>query len=188
MSRTPVKRLFDELSRRRVFRFVVACAVVAFSVVQVANNLFPLLQLPGWTQTFVAVLTLEGLPIAIVLAYFGGSGPDSDVLAPAPVSEEAQVGIAVLAFDDLSPARDQAWFADGIAEEILAELTRIVGLRVTSRQSSFAFRGTMIDPRQIGDTLGVEWLLTGERPDRWGQRLGDAPAHRRPHWRPVSAG
>jgi TolB-like protein/Tfp pilus assembly protein PilF len=102
-----------------------------------------------------------GVGILLGLVTFGGiaylGGPRSDPGDRATVHHL----IAVLAFDDLSPGQDQAWFADGIAEEIRSELTRVEGLRVSARESSFQFRGTRIDPRRIGDTLGVGNLLTG---------------------------
>ena len=72
-----------------------------------------------------------------------------------------QKSIAVLPFDDLSPAHDQANFSDGMAEEILNALTRIKALQVIARSSSFQFKGKEISPQQIGAELGVAHLLEG---------------------------
>jgi adenylate cyclase len=69
--------------------------------------------------------------------------------------------IAVLAFSDMSSAKDQDYFCDGIAEEIINNLTRIRGLRVSSRTSSFAFKGKSEDVRAIGKNLGVATILEG---------------------------
>jgi TolB-like protein len=69
--------------------------------------------------------------------------------------------LAVLPFADLSPERDQAYFCDGLAEELISALTRISGLRVASRTSSFQFRGTAADVREIGRRLGVRVVLEG---------------------------
>ena len=69
--------------------------------------------------------------------------------------------IAVLAFSDMSPAKDQEYFCDGIAEEIINNLTRIRGLRVSSRTSSFAFKSRSEDVREIGKKLGVATVLEG---------------------------
>src|SRR5205823_1335167 len=66
--------------------------------------------------------------------------------------------IAVLPFADLSAERDQEYFSDGVAEEILNALTKVCGLRVPARTSCFAFRGANIDVREIGKRLGVETL------------------------------
>ena len=74
-----------------------------------------------------------------------------------------EASVAVLPFDDLSPGKDQGYFADGVAEEILNKLSRIPDpdLLVTARNSSFAFRGQNKDLRTIGRTLGVAHLLEG---------------------------
>ena len=78
--------------------------------------------------------------------------------APSPASSNA---IAVMAFEDLSPAHDQGYFSDGMAEEILNALTRIKELRVLGRSSSFQYKGKDIDPRRIGAELGVAHILDG---------------------------
>jgi len=69
--------------------------------------------------------------------------------------------IAVLPFDDLSGNRDQEYFADGIAEEIITALSRFRGLFVIARNSSFAYRGRAVDVKQIGRELGVRYVLEG---------------------------
>lgn len=73
-----------------------------------------------------------------------------------------QASIAVLPFDDMSPGKDQAYFADGVAEEILNQLARIESrqLRVIARNSSFMFRGGA-DLKEVGARLGVEHVLEG---------------------------
>ncbi len=69
--------------------------------------------------------------------------------------------IAVLPFVDMSPEGDQAYFADGIAEEILNVLVKTQSLKVAGRTSSFQFRGGTEDLRMIGSKLGVEHILEG---------------------------
>jgi adenylate cyclase len=78
--------------------------------------------------------------------------------------EETKKGIrslGVLPFADLSAERDQEYFGDGIAEEVLNALAKVGALHVAARTSCFAFRGTSIDAREIGRRLGVEALLEG---------------------------
>jgi TolB-like protein len=82
--------------------------------------------------------------------------PETEAAAPS-----SPRSIAVLPFDDLSPARDQQYFADGIAEEVLNRLTQIPDLRAIARTSSFLLRNAQDDPRAIGTRLGVDHLLTG---------------------------
>jgi serine/threonine-protein kinase len=69
--------------------------------------------------------------------------------------------IAVLPFVDMSQEKDQDYFCEGIAEEILSALSGIPGLRVAARTSTFRFKGNTQDVRQIGRELGVNSLLEG---------------------------
>jgi len=69
--------------------------------------------------------------------------------------------IAVLAFTNMSSDKDQDYFCDGIAEDILNDLVYIEGLKVASRTSSFAFKGKDMDIREIGKKLGVTTVLEG---------------------------
>ena len=69
--------------------------------------------------------------------------------------------VAVLPFSDMSPDRDQECFCDGIAEELIAALTDIPGLRVAARTSAFQFKGQTRDARQIGQVLNVGTVLDG---------------------------
>ena len=69
--------------------------------------------------------------------------------------------VAVLSFSDMSLAGDQQYFADGMAEELLSQLSTIPNLQVVSRQASFAFKGQRIDPREIGRKLQVSHIIAG---------------------------
>ncbi len=73
----------------------------------------------------------------------------------------ADASVAVLPFRDMSSAKDQEYFADGITEEILNSLAGLHDLKVTGRTSSFAFKGKDVDLRTIGETLGVKNILEG---------------------------
>jgi eukaryotic-like serine/threonine-protein kinase len=78
-----------------------------------------------------------------------------------PAPAKAMPSIAVLPFLNLSSDKENEYFSDGLAEEIINALTRIENLRVTARTSAFAFRGTQQDVRQIGETLSVLSVLEG---------------------------
>jgi serine/threonine protein kinase len=69
--------------------------------------------------------------------------------------------VAVLPFVDLSPAKDQEYFCDGLAEELINALSGISGLRVVARTSAFSFKGQNLDVRTIGSKLGVTSVLEG---------------------------
>lgn len=108
----------------------------------------------GWSwAAAILLLALAGMSYRLVVRH-----------ASAP----ATPSIAVLAFADTSPARDQGYFPDGLAEELINQLTRIPGLRVIGRTSSFVFKGRNEDSRRIGEILGVSHILDGSV-----TRLGD---------------
>jgi adenylate cyclase len=73
----------------------------------------------------------------------------------------APTAIAVLPFRDMSPGRDQDFFCEGLAEELIDALTQVEGLRVAARSSSFQFRNPGVDVRDVGRQLGVGSLLKG---------------------------
>jgi serine/threonine protein kinase/Flp pilus assembly protein TadD len=75
--------------------------------------------------------------------------------------KEDPSSIAVLPFADMSPARDQDYFCEGVAEEILNSISKIEGMRVVSRTSSFQFKGSSTDVREIGKRLNVTAVLEG---------------------------
>jgi TolB-like protein/Flp pilus assembly protein TadD len=95
--------------------------------------------------------------LALALSYFIWESRFSEPLPEA----EGLDSIAVLPFTDMSPGRDQEYFADGMAEELLNALSRIPGLKVTGRTSSFAFKDRDVDLRTIAQQLGVTHILEG---------------------------
>src|SRR5215472_6854933 len=82
----------------------------------------------------------------------------SPPIAAAALGEKS---IAVLPFIDMSAAHDQGYFVDGLAEEVLDQLTRVPGLHVIARTSSFSFRGSSADVPTIARRLNVAHVLEG---------------------------
>src|SRR5205823_3901942 len=82
-------------------------------------------------------------------------------VAVAQPAKSAEKSIAVLPFNDLSPAKDHDYFSDGIAEEILTALAKIEGLRVAARRSSFWFKGKEAELTEVAQRLNVEHVLEG---------------------------
>jgi TolB-like protein/Tfp pilus assembly protein PilF/class 3 adenylate cyclase/tRNA A-37 threonylcarbamoyl transferase component Bud32 len=106
------------------------------------------------SRTLLAVLlVLVALASAGVL-WMGRSGNGS-----APAQEPPS--IAVLPFVDRSPEKNQEYFSEGIAEQLLNSMARIDGLRVVGMRSSFKFKGTNDDFRSIGKKLSVASILEG---------------------------
>ena len=69
--------------------------------------------------------------------------------------------IAVLPFSNLSGDAEQEYFADGLVEDIITALSRFRGLFVIARQSSFTYKGKIVDIKQVGRELGVRYVLEG---------------------------
>jgi TolB-like protein/DNA-binding SARP family transcriptional activator len=84
-----------------------------------------------------------------------------DGLHPPGPALPSKPSIAVLPFQNLSGDPEQEYFADGIVEEIITELSRFRSLFVIARNSSFAYKGQGADPKEIGQALGVRYLLQG---------------------------
>jgi TolB-like protein/Flp pilus assembly protein TadD len=105
-----------------------------------------------------AVVIGVGAAVGIGLHFWplGRSGPK----APA-VAAITDKSIAVLPFTDMSEKKDQEYFADGMAEEIIDLLVKVPGLKVISRTSSFQFKGKTEDLRSIATQLGVAYVVEG---------------------------
>ena len=112
----------------------------------------PVVRTRSWPRPRLAALVAAGIAIgaAVAAVSLRETGP----VAPA-------ASIAVLPFADMSPGKDQEYFADGVAEEILSALTRVEGLKVIGRTSSFSFKGKVDDLRTIGRKLGASAVLEG---------------------------
>ena len=104
-----------------------------------------------------AVVVALGVAVGLGL-YFWSS--KHGALAPS-VAVIKDKSIAVLPFVDMSEKKDQEYFADGMAEEIIDLLVKVPGLKVISRTSSFQFKGKTEDLRAIGTQLGVAYVLEG---------------------------
>ena len=103
------------------------------------------------------------LGIAAALAKLKEAGRASTSLSQAlpVVAAISDKSIAVLPFADMSEKKDQEYFADGMAEEIINLLVKIPGLKIIGRTSSFQFKGQFQDLRGIGAQLGVTYILQG---------------------------
>ncbi len=81
--------------------------------------------------------------------------------AATPAPQASNPAIAVLPFDNMSRDPDQEYFADGITEDIITELSRYPELFVIARNSTFVYRGTAVDIKQIARELGVSYVVEG---------------------------
>ena len=98
-----------------------------------------------------AVAAVAALLVAITMVW-QWNGQESASVVPT---------IAVLPFLDMSPGKDQEYFVDGLTEEMTDHLSRIPGLRVVARTSTFAYKGRHEDLRTVAQSLGAQNLLEG---------------------------
>ncbi|MGA9573314.1 MAG: hypothetical protein WBS20_05135 [Lysobacterales bacterium] len=177
-----------------------AYLAVAWLIIQLVNEIGPILEFPGWLPKLILGLLSAGFVITLVLAWVyeltnKGLKRTEEVdrdeslhseygrqlnyiiigalaLALAYFIWESRISghgqdathqdsIAVLPFRDISPNHDQEYFADGMAEELLGALSKIPGLKVAGRTSSFAFKNKDEDLRSIAQQLGVTHILEG---------------------------
>ncbi len=89
----------------------------------------------------------------------GAPATVAQIAAPAAVSD--QPSIAVLPFTNMSGDAEQEYFADGISEDIITELSRFEGLLVIARNSTFRFKGQAVDVSDVARALGVRYVLEG---------------------------
>jgi TolB-like protein len=102
-----------------------------------------------YTSIAVGLIAVSAIGIFIYLRLFRAHGDDKTP------------SIAILPFVDMSPGKDQEYFSDGLADELLTALAKIPELRVSARTSTFQFKEKNEDPRTIGAKLNVSSILEG---------------------------
>jgi len=168
-------KFWQELKRRKVIHVVVVYASSSYVLMELTSIVTEPLRLPDWTLTLVILILAIGFPIAIVFSWiydvtrkgiqktlpvddFPENTCDTTESSGNFIHENS---IAVLPFQDMSPGKDQEYFCDGMAEEILNILAQIESLKVVARSSSFAFKNKNEDIREVGKKLGVSNILEG---------------------------
>src|SRR5882762_9744382 len=183
---------FEELQRRKVYRVAAAYIIAGGFIIQIGSAVFPAWELPNWTLRLVVVFLLIGFPIALILAWAYDVTPQGIRATPAPTTHrrrniyllvatgiivssvagffllprasarKVDKSIAVLPFENLSDEKDNAYFADGMQDDILTNLSKIGDLKVISRTSVNSYRDNAgRNARDIGKALGVATLLEG---------------------------
>ena len=177
----------SELRQRQLFRVAAAYTVAAWLIIQVAATIAPIFDAPTWFLRAVILVSIAGFVLTI--GYFllfresvqQGSWLGSrkymralaaGVLLAALATTSTwivrgsllfgtdRVSLAVLPFADMSPGRDKAYFAEGIAEEILSTLAAEKDIRVLGRTSARQIERSP-DPKAVRASLGVTHLLEG---------------------------
>ena len=182
---------FEELQRRKVYRVAAAYIVAAGFLIQMASATFPAWELPNWSLRLVIVLLLIGFPIAVILAWAYDitekgiqitpttgahrqrnlilliaaavvvSGSAGFFLLRGSVWQKVDKSVAVLPFQNLSSDPENAYFADGIQEEVLTRLAKIADLKVISRASTQQYQSEPGNLAEIAKQLDVANILEG---------------------------
>jgi TolB-like protein len=193
---------FSELKRRNVYKVAAAYAVVAWLLVQITTQVFPLFEIPNWATRLVVLLMVIGFPFAVALAWAFELTPEGlkrteDVdpgksithltrrkldfliiavllvviavlivqrLPPKSSRDSSNVSeksIAILPFENRSEDKANAYFADGIQDEILTRLSKIADLKVISRTSTQHYKSAPENLPEIAKQLRVAHILEG---------------------------
>jgi TolB-like protein/Tfp pilus assembly protein PilF len=182
---------FEEVKRRKVYRVAAAYIIAAGGVIQLASAALPAWELPNWALRLVITLLLLGFPVALMLAWAYDITPQGVRATPTPLghrrrnvimlvatgviisaaagffllprlsAHKVDKSIAVLPFENLSDEKENAYFADGIQDDVLTNLSKIGDLKVISRTSVMPYRGKASNVREIGKALGVGAILEG---------------------------
>jgi TolB-like protein len=102
--------------------------------------------------------------VLVLIVLSGGIAIWNFFLKPSPPSravDSEKMSIAVLPFDNMSKDPEQEYFADGISEDLITDLSKIPNFLVISRLSSFTYKGKSVKTQQIGEELGVRYVLEG---------------------------
>src|SRR5438477_785721 len=145
-----------------VIRPVIAVMRIGFPVALVLAWVFdvtpqgikatPTVASPKQVRRNIALLTVAGVAISAGVGFF---------VLPRAVAHKIDKSIAVLPFENLSAEKQNAYFADGIQDDVLTNLSKIGDLKVISRTSVMPYRGKASNVREIGKTLGVSTILEG---------------------------
>jgi TolB-like protein/Tfp pilus assembly protein PilF len=180
---------FDEVKRRKVYRVAAAYIIVAAGIIQLASAALPAWELPNWALRLVIVLLLVGFPLALILGWVFDltsqgirvtpgthrrrnmlmlvaagviiSAAAGFLLIPRVSAYKVDKSIAVLPFDNLSGDPDNAYFAEGIQEEILTHLAKVADLKVISRTSTQRYQSKPRNLTEIAEQLGVANIVEG---------------------------
>ena len=125
----------------------------AFDVTSQGIKTTPTIAAPGsHLRRNVIMLVVTGIIISAAAGFF---------LLPRAAAHKIDKSIAVLPFENLSDEKENAYFADGVQDDILTNLSKIGDLKVISRTSVMSYRGHASNLREIGKALGVSTILEG---------------------------
>jgi TolB-like protein/Flp pilus assembly protein TadD len=158
---------FKELRRRKVWLFGGMYLAMAWVLIEVAVTLETTLALPNWVDQIVMVLLALGFPVVLLLTWAQESTParepavDPESIKNKQADLHGPPSIAVLPLENLSDSSENAYFADGMTEDLITALSRFPWLFVISRGTSFSYKGKSVKASQVADDLGVSYIVEG---------------------------
>ena len=160
---------FTELKRRNVFKVGVAYVVATWLIAQVVNVVNEPLGLPAWFDTAVIYLLVDDyLQYSNQAPVIPEAATSDSTSPPAPENRPAESvrgvlpnSVAVLAFENLSPDPDNAYFAAGIHEEVLNCLAKIKSLNVIARTTMLRYKDSGKGIEEIAKELNVKTVMEG---------------------------
>jgi eukaryotic-like serine/threonine-protein kinase len=141
----------------RVYKFALRNRSAAAAA---ATVLIAVIVIAGYTMHREAATPAKLAPSATALPVSTHTGATPAIIDASTVAAPAR-SVAVLPLIDMSEKKDQEYFADGLAEELLDLLAQVPDLKVPARSSSFHFKGGSVSVRSIGQDLGVAYVLEG---------------------------
>ena len=166
-----LKKFFAELKRRRVYGVAIAYAVSGWALAQGIAQVFPVFDIANWVVRFIVLLIVLGFPVALVLSWFFDltrygivrtlDAEPASKIAVVQTARPPEKSIAVLPFDNQNRDPGTDYLSDGIPESIINSLSQLPQLRVMARSTVFSYKGKDVDPRKVGNDLGVRAVLMG---------------------------
>ncbi|PHS22936.1 MAG: hypothetical protein COA85_10610 [Robiginitomaculum sp.] len=153
---------FKELWTRKVVQFGTIYVGASWLVLQAAIAIETTAKLPDWLDQTVLVFLTLGFPLVVLLAWAQDTTINIAGSSPSPqTNKNKKPGIAVLPFINMSDDKENEYFADGMTEDIITGLSFSQHLSVKSRTSTFSYKGTSPDIREVGRALGVDYVAEG---------------------------
>lgn len=182
-----MKHFLDELKRRKVFKVGAAYCIVSWFLLQFADVILPTFDAPIWLNQLLVFTLFLGFPVIIFLTWVYDLVPPSLVKTESIDEKEqpekkntrsstettehsairdkgsfpSDKSIAVLPLTNLSPVSENAYFCDGVHDEILNQLSKISDIRVISRTATLQYRDTTGSVRDIARDLNVSRIMEG---------------------------
>jgi TolB-like protein len=190
-SAPPPSSFWERLKKHKVLQWTLAYAAAAYTLLHATQMAAESFDWPHLIVRIVALVLVLGVPIAVLLSWYHGHKAQhrfstaelslltvlliiagsilwamtrtsvTHMAAPTTGAGAPRTSIAVLPFANLTGDASKDYLGDGMAEEVINTLTKVSGLKVPARTSSFAYKGRNTDIRQIARDLGVGTILEG---------------------------